>query len=103
MQKKQEMIRNYSFAYILKRKEKILNMNFIEKIRHFFEKIFSKKEKIKMLEEPKIIDVSKESNKKKEDFIQSLKVKNLETVEKSKISTLICEGDGLGIKPKMSA
>lgn len=78
-------------------------MNFIEKIRQLFKNIFSKKEKIKMLEEPKIMDVSREINKKKEDFIQSLKVKNLETVKKSKISTLICEGDGLGIKPKMSA
>ena len=70
-------------------------MKLIDKIISFFEKIF-KRDK----EEIKTISAPKERNEEKENFVNSLKV-NLEEKRKSKVETLICYGDGLGIKGQM--
>lgn len=38
---------------------------------------------------------------KRKDFINSIKVNQINNKEK-KVETMVCEGDGLGIKKKMS-
>lgn len=72
-------------------------MNLIEKVFSFFKNIFSRKEKIKMLEESE----ESEMNVEKIDFVESLKVKEIKK-KKYKIETLVCPGDGLGIQTKIS-
>lgn len=74
-------------------------MNIIKKVVLFIKNIFIKKDEVKKLEEPKII--VKED--KKNNFIESLKAPtNVPKIEKKKVETLICEGDGLGIQGKIS-
>ena len=70
-------------------------MKIIDKIISFFEKILKKDKK-----ETKMISAPKEIKEEKEEFINSLKV-NIEEKRKSKVETLICYGDGLGIKGPM--
>ncbi len=78
-------------------------MKVIEKITMFFKNIFKKQAKVKMIEAPQI-KIEEEGNEKiNNDFRQSLKVNAEEKREKQTVKTLICEGDGLGIKPKMSS
>lgn len=73
----------------------------IEKIILFFKRLF-KKDDLKLLEAPKekIEEINEEDKKK--DFVDSLKVfadnKN-ETIDDD---LLVCVGDGLGIKKKIS-
>lgn len=69
-------------------------MKIIEDIVLFFKKIFSREKDIKMLEAPTNTDGEKT------DFISSLKV-NITKTRKKKVETLVCEGDGLGIKGKI--
>lgn len=70
-------------------------MKFIDKIIYFFEKIFKKSK-----DETKMISAPKEIKEEKDEFINSLKV-NLEEKKKNKVETLICYGDGLGIKGQL--
>ena len=70
-------------------------MKFMDKIIHFFEKVFKRSKN-----ETKMIPAPKETKKEKEDFINSIKV-NLEEKKKNKVETLICYGDGLGIKGQL--
>lgn len=72
-------------------------MNILKKIIYFFKNILIKKHEIKELPEPKI-DIQKDRN----TFIESIKVTNIEKKKNKKIETLICDGDGLGIKKKIS-
>lgn len=82
-------------------------MKFIEKITLLFKNIFKKQDKVKMLEAPQTQENTQKevtnNQKQKNDFIESLKVNIENKPKKKKIETLICEGDGLGIKPKISA
>ena len=73
-------------------------MNIFRKIINYIKNIFSKQE-IKQLDAPSKIE--QEENSKKLDFINSLKVK-IEERKQKRIETLVCEGDGLGIKKKLS-
>lgn len=82
-------------------------MKLIEKINLFFKTIFKKQDKVKMLgasqtQENMQKEVTK-NQKQKNDFIESLKVNIENKPKKKKIETLVCVGDGLGIKPKISA
>lgn len=67
-------------------------MKIIEKFILFMKNKFHKQE-IKLLEPPLNTD-------KKKDFVQSLKITNIK--KQSKITTLVCEGSGLGILGKIS-
>lgn len=67
-------------------------MNIIRKVILYIKNIFNKQEEVKKLEAPK--EVLKED--KKSNFIATLK-----TAKKDKIETLICVGDGLGIRKQM--
>jgi len=79
-------------------------MNFIEKIKQFIRKILNKKQQPKMLEAPQIKENIQNNNEMKtNNFFQSLKVNQVQEKKKDKIKTLVCVGDGLGIKPKMSS
>lgn len=81
-------------------------MKLIKKINLFFKTIFKKQDKVKMLGasqtqenmQKEVID----SQKQKVDFVKSLKVNIENKPKKKKIETLVCEGDGLGIKKKIS-
>lgn len=75
-------------------KERRDSMKIIENIVVFFKKIFKKEEDIKMLETPI------NANEDKANFMNSLKV-NIVKARKKKVETLVCEGDGLGIKKKI--
>ena len=81
-------------------------MKLIEKITLFFKTIFKKQDKVKMLEAPQNQgNMQKEmidSQKQNVDFVESLKVNIENKPKKKKIETLVCEGDGLGIKKKIS-
>lgn len=70
-------------------------MKFVDKIIFLFEKILGRKK-----EEIKTISAPKKENEEKENFDKSLKV-NIDETRKSKVETLICYGDGLGIKGQM--
>lgn len=72
-------------------------MNVLKEIISFFKNIFKKNDKIKELPEPKAY-ISKDRN----SFIDSIKVTNIEKKKNKKIETLICDGDGLGIKKRIS-
>lgn len=65
-----------------------------QKVSAFFERIFNKKEKQKMLIEPKI------QEGQKVDFINKLKVETIDRKTKV-VETPICFGDGLGIQTKI--
>ena len=71
-------------------------MNIFKKIWQKLKNIFAKKNKIVMLNEGEV-----DSNQEKENFKESLKV-TIERVIKNRknVETLICYGDGLGIKKK---
>lgn len=74
-------------------------MNLIKKIFEFIKKIFNKKEEIKMIEAISLTSV----REKKKKFIKELKEDYIKRkLEKKKIETLICVGDGLGIQKKVS-
>lgn len=74
-------------------------MNLIKKIFEFIKKIFYKKEEIKMIEAISLTSV----REKKKKFIKELKEDYIKRkLEKKKIETLICVGDGLGIQKKVS-
>lgn len=73
-------------------------MRIIDKIVSFIKKLFNKSEKVKEIE-------ASNSNikiKKKIDFIIEHKNDRVKQREAQKVETLICEGDGLGIQPKIS-
>lgn len=72
-------------------------MNVLKEIISFFKNILKKNDKIKELPEPKAY-ISKDRN----SFIDSIKVTNIEKKKNKKIETLICDGDGLGIKKRIS-
>lgn len=67
-------------------------MNIIRKMILYIKDIFNKKEEVKKLEAPK--EVLREE--KKFNFVATLK-----TTKKDKVETLICVGDGLGIRKRM--
>lgn len=67
-------------------------MNIIRKMILYIKDIFNKKEEVKKLEAPK--EVLREE--KKSNFVATLK-----TTKKDKVETLICVGDGLGIRKRM--
>lgn len=70
-------------------------MNIINKMISFIKRLFNKKE-LKQLEAPRDI---KTIDDKKEKFMNSIKVvTELKKKKKTKIETLICPGDGLGIQ-----
>lgn len=69
-------------------------MKFVENFFDLIKKIFCRKEEVKMLKEPI-------TNLKENKFQELLKV-NIEDKD-NKVETLICEGDGLGIKKRMSS
>ncbi len=73
-------------------------MNIISRLILFIKNIFSKKEKINMLNAPKL----NISQNKQDDFINSLRVVNNNKNTNPKIKTPICNGDGLGIQKKIS-
>ena len=60
--------------------------------------LYKKQEDITALEPPKQTMVQD----RKIDFIDSLKITALEKKKYSKVETLVCEGDGLGIQKKIS-
>ena len=72
-------------------------MSFVKRVFFFIKKSFYK-ENVKMIESISGVITKNE----KESFIKSLKKDNFKKIEKKKIETLICEGDGLGIQKKIS-
>lgn len=76
-------------------------MNIIKKIISFFENIFKKDKEVKVLENVETINF----REKQITFIESLKLdtKNKRKNKKIKVETLICQGDGLGIKNDISS
>ncbi len=74
-------------------------MNIIRKMIIFIKNIFVKEEKVKRLEEPKVINQKDE----RDNFIKSLKVNIAEKRKNKRVETLICVGDGLGIQKKISS
>lgn len=73
-------------------------MNIIKKIILFAKNMFIKQNKLPKLQEPKIfVDQCKT-----ESFIESLKVATTGKETKRKIEILTCEGDGLGIRKKIT-
>ncbi len=73
-------------------------MNIIRKMILWIKNIFIKQDEVKKLVEPKII--VKED--KKHSFIESLKITTTEKTTNKRIETLICDGDGLGIRKKIT-
>ncbi len=73
-------------------------MNIITKLILCIKNIFAKKDKVKKLEEPKIIV----NENKKESFIESLKVTTTPKRTEKIVETLTCDGDGLGIQGKIT-
>ena len=79
-------------------------MSIIEKMISFIKRLF-KKEEIKLIEAPIEVE-DEEKDKKKEKFLNSLKVEDEVKKKKKlkrKIETLICVGDGLGIQGKITS
>lgn len=72
-------------------------MSFVKRVFFFIKKRFYK-ENVKMIESISGVITKNE----KESFIKSLKKDNFKKIEKKKIETLICEGDGLGIQGKIT-
>lgn len=72
-------------------------MNMIDKIILYCKNLLKKTKKIQMLEATIEIDNESKNNK----FKKTLKV-NTSKTKKTKIETLTCYGDGLGIQKKMS-
>lgn len=70
-------------------------MEFIKRFSEFLKKIFRKKEDIKMLNEPQVVE--KEVDHETNDFFQALKVQEKEFKKKPKIIIPKSVGDGLGI------
>ncbi|MBR6034381.1 MAG: hypothetical protein IKP28_06690 [Clostridia bacterium] len=70
-------------------------MKIFKSILEFIKSIFTKKEEIKQIEPPK-----ETINITRENFINSIKTKNNKPT--TGVETLICEGDGLGIQPKIT-
>ena len=74
-------------------------MNLIKRIFEFLKKFFYKKEEVKMIEAISLTSV----REKKKKFMKELKEDYIKRkLEKKKIETLICVGDGLGIQKKVS-
>ena len=71
-------------------------MRYIKKIILFFKNLFQK-DVIKALDVP----IQKTNYNPKDSFINSLKVTKINKKTKE-VETLICEGDGLGIKKKIT-
>ena len=71
-------------------------MKYIKKIILFFKNLFQK-DVIKALDVP----IQKTNYNPKDNFINSLKVTKINKKTKE-VETLICEGDGLGIKKKIT-
>lgn len=71
-------------------------MKYIKKIILFFKNLFQK-DVIKALDVP----IQKTNYNPKDSFINSLKVTKINKKTKE-VETLICEGDGLGIKKKIT-
>lgn len=65
-----------------------------------FEKLFKKKNEIKVIQEPRTIEV-KEQDKSK--FKDTLKIKEVKKQKKKEVRTLTCIGDGLGIQGKINS
>ena len=76
-------------------------MNIIKKIILFIKSLFrSQNDEIKKIEEPKKISNKEEPS----DFINSLKVNTSSHTKKNPpVETLICPGDGIGIRKKRSS
>ena len=74
-------------------------MNIIRKMILFIKNIFIKQDEVKKLVEPKITL----NEDKKESFIESLKITTTEKRTKKRVETLTCNGDGLGIQPKITS
>ena len=74
-------------------------MSIKQRITSFIERLFKKKEEIKLIKESK--EINKQENKKN-NFVNSIKVNLTPNLKKHNVETLICKGDGLGIKNKIS-
>ena len=77
-------------------------MKLFKKIFTFFDRIFNKKEQVKLLKDKKEETTNLEENNNKNEFKNILKVKNTTYTKKKKIETLVSVGDGLGIQNKIS-
>ena len=77
-------------------------MELFKKIFTFFDRIFNKKEQVKLLKDKKEETTNLEENNNKNEFKNILKVKNTTYTKKKKIETLVSVGDGLGIQNKIS-
>lgn len=73
-------------------------MDFIKKIFLFLRKLFNKEKDIRMIKE----SVKTNPEKDKKIFTDSLKIDDTKYVNKKKVETRICVGDGLGIQHKIS-
>ncbi len=73
-------------------------MNVLKKFFTFIKSVFDKHNNVKKLVEPKELA----EQDKKANFVKDLKVNVIEKETKKNITTLICNGDGLGIKKKIS-
>lgn len=72
-------------------------MKILQKLIEKIKNLFNKKEEILMIDEPKV-----ELNEKRERFKNSLKNYVEEIKQKRKeVETLVCYGDGLGIKKSL--
>ena len=68
------------------------------KIIDFLKKIFFRQnvEKIEAAQ-----DIKEENSDKKDEFLNSIKVKIQGKIKKKRVKTMVCDGDGLGISNKM--
>ncbi len=73
-------------------------MNIFKRLINYIKSVFIKKEEVKKIDAPKQV----ENNQVRTEFMKSLKVVIKEKRNKKKIETLVCVGDGLGIKQNMS-
>ena len=73
-------------------------MKILEKFILFIKNMFNKKEEPKQIEAPRV-NLYKNQ---REDFLDSLRLDTIKKKKKKKFETLICKGDGLGIRKKLS-
>lgn len=73
-------------------------MNFIKSIFLYFKSKIKRKKELKLIVEPDKLNI----NSDKDSFKNLLKYKEEKIKKNKKIETLICHGDGLGIKNKVS-
>lgn len=78
-------------------------MNFIKKILGMIERIFVKKDNVKLLEEKEQLMQQPIQQNKQQLYTDSLKVEIKQAKKEKKIEVLTCLDAGLGIQNKISA